>query len=200
MYFQSNTSPSREVKDVNTTYENNLIRDVQFGHKTQYPATLTGKGRWNDFLHPHHFEPGLEIKAFSCFMAPKAWKPTCSLDLRNLHPSYLQRGWQTDFSWHNMHFDLSMTQEWRCKDSLCLLLCVNASECQTESRAGRETAGIAYLFLSISVTPPSFLSPMTSFSVTLFFNTLSKTLYSKWHLLTLSQFPTIWLGTISQLF
>lgn len=55
--------------------------------------------------------PGLEIKAFSCCMAPKAWKPTCSLDLRNLHPSYLQRGWQMDFSWHNMHFDLSMTQE-----------------------------------------------------------------------------------------
>lgn len=71
MYFQSNTSPSREVKDDNTANENNFLREAQFGHKTQYPATL--KEKVGDFyfffcgLISLSLIPRLEIKAFYCY-------------------------------------------------------------------------------------------------------------------------------------
>lgn len=59
----------------------------------------------------------------------------------NLAPcTELQEGWQTDFSWQNLPFDISMAQERRCKNFFPLLFYMNTLECQADRRAGREAA------------------------------------------------------------
>lgn len=95
--------------------------------------------------------PGLEIKALFCCMAPKAWKLTCSLDLSNLHPSHLRRGWPMDFSWHKVHFELSKIQEGRCKDSLSFYFASNAKtlmHLSVKQRAEQEGRQLALPILS----------------------------------------------------
>lgn len=105
-------------------------------------------------------------------MAPKAWKLTCSLDLSNLHPSHLRRGWPMDFSWHKVHFELSMIQEGRCKDSLSFYFASNAKtlmHLSVKQRAEQEGRQLALPILSFH-SPWLPILPVTQdwLSVTLF--------------------------------
>lgn len=119
-------------------------------------------------------------------------KPPVLQTSRYLHPSTLHSGWQTDFSWHNMKFDLSMTQDWRCKNFFSLLYCINTPRmANKQERRKRSSLHVsAFPFRSL-LLPSHSCHPWLVFCHS-FFNTFSMMFYSKWHLLTLGQHPAVW--------
>lgn len=178
IHFQSSTSPSRRVIGHEATKENNLVRDARCEMLFHRLISYTWAGNRSILL----------LYGIKC----SPWKPPYPADLGYLHPSTLHNGWQTDFSWYNMKFDLSMTQDWRCKNLFSLLFCINTpwTSNRQERRKRFSLHVSAFPFQSLLLSYHS-CHPWLAFCHS-FFNTRSKTFCSKRHLLTLGQHHTVW--------